>query len=331
MKNELPRRRVLQFAGLAVGASAVPTTARGATAWTRRDTPTAQKLWDVSYAFDGAYAVGDEGCVLERDGDWRVVTDDGPSGNGENLYGSGATDDGRRLWVVGNSGALGEYDATTGEFLGSGSRDFSEPEDYTGNFTDIVATGDAGDANLYVTDDSGYVHYSFDNGESWAYTTPGSGSTIPAISFHDDRDGHCADTNQSVFDTDDGENWVKIGVENRDENFYGVDSNGENNVWVAGGRGLVLFYDGSWSAADLGDVRLRDIRVSTDTTDGLTVGFGGRAFRRSGGTWVEEESSTDENLEGVVRGDPDAFDFQPTVSETPDIAVGAGGTIIEHQ
>lgn len=330
MTNELSRRTALRVAGLAVGAGAIPTLAEGATAWTERTTPTDRQLWDVSYGFDGAYAVGDGGYVIERDGDWRVVTDTGPSGNSEDLYGSDATDDGRRLWVVGNSGAIGEYDATTGEFLGSGSRDFSEPEDYTGNFTDVVATGDAGDANLYIADDSGYVHYSFDDGETWEYTTPGSGSTIPAISFHDDADGHCADTNQSVFDTDDGESWTKIGVMDRNENFYGIDSNGESDVWVAGGSGLVLHYDGSWSATHLGNVRLRDVRVATDGTDGLTVGANGRVFRRTGSRWVEEESSTEENLKGVVRGDPDAFDFRPTVSETPDVAVGADGTVIEH-
>jgi hypothetical protein len=45
---------------------------------------------------------------------------------------------------------------------------------------------------------------------------------------------------------------------------------------------------------------------------------------------VEANTPTEENLKGVVRGDPDALDFDPAVGDTPDVAVGASGTIIEH-
>lgn len=336
----LTRRGTLRTIGLALGAGTLALgsrTGRATSGWIERQSPTTNQLNDVSYALDGAYAVGDGGYVLERDGgDWVVIEDDGVSGNGENLYGSDATDDGERLWVVGNSGAIGEYDVLSNSLLNvlspSDDEDYSAPNDYTGNFRDVVATGDGGDANVFITDDSGYVHYSFDNGQNWEYTTPGSGSTIPAIDFYDEYKGHCSDTNQSVFHTEDGENWAKIGVDNRDENFYGLDSNDETNVWVAGNEGVVLEYDGSWSATTLGggNVTLRDIEVTTDRTSGLTVGSNGRVFRKSG-DWVEAETPTGDNLKAVVRGDPDAFNFNPTVSDMPDIAVGASGTIIEHQ
>lgn len=336
MTNETPRRSFIKATGIAISGGALTAAAgsAGATSgWVERSTPTSTQLSAVSYALDGAYAVGHGGYVLEREGGtWTTVTDDGPSGNGNDLSGSDATDDGQRLWVVGASGEIGEYDVASESFLGVVSigddSDLSGPDDYTDNLRDVAVTGLAGDANVYVTDDSGYVTYSFDNGETWSYTTPGSGSTIPAIGMHSDTDGHCSDTNQSVF-ADDGENWSKIGVDDRDENFYGLDSNADDNVWVCGNEGLVLEYDGSWSADSLGNVTLRDIQVTADRTSGLTVGSGGRVFRRSG-DWVEANTPTEENLKGVVRGDPDALDFDPAVDDTPDVAVGASGTVIEH-
>jgi hypothetical protein len=220
MTHETPRRSFIKATGIAVsgGVLTSATGSAGATSgWIERSTPTSMQLSAVSYALDGAYAVGHGGYVLEREGGtWTTVTDDGPSGNGNDLSSSDATDDGQRLWVVGASGEIGEYDVASESFLGVVSigddSDFSGPDDYTGNFRDVAVTGRAGDANVYVTDDSGYVTYSFDNGETWSYTTPGSGSTIPAIGMHSDTDGHCSDTNQSVFATDDGENWSKIGV-----------------------------------------------------------------------------------------------------------------------
>jgi hypothetical protein len=332
--NAITRRSMLAATGSVLGTGLVSTTVTAESDWTAVETPTTETLYDVEYTDDDAFAVGGNGVVLEREsGSWQTVVSDGPSGNGKNLAGTGVTDDGERLWFVGASGAVGEYDVSDGLLVdqSDGVTDGSEPDDYTGNFRDVAVTGEEGDANVFITDDSGIVHYSFDNGQTWDYLKPGSGSTIPAIDFYDTMAGHVSDTNQTVIETTDGETWNKVGIDNVDENLYGLDSDGPEDVWVCGNRGMIFSYDGSWSTTTVGDVVLRDIGVLADDSDGYTVGSDGRVFRRQTGGWTEESTPTDEDLKGVVLDTPDSFDPGILNDYFADIAVGANGTVIEHQ
>nr|WP_233739906.1 hypothetical protein [Halovenus carboxidivorans] len=308
----LTRRTVLQTTGAAavgvVGFSGLA----AASDWTVADTPTGDTLHDVTYTSAGAYAVGGSGIGIERTANgWVTAFSGGPTGNGNNLYGSDVTDDGDVLWFVGASGAIGAYDVSTGTV-----RDYSAPNDVTNNFNDVAVTGPAGDANVYVAGDSGKVYYSFDNGETFDSVTPGSGSSINAIDFYDTRSGHLVDGNQSAFATDDGTTWAKIGVEDADGNLYGVDSDAADDVSVATGVGTVSRYDGAgWTPEPVGNLELRDVEI--DGTAGLTGGDSGRVFERDADGWTELSTPVEENLKAVVRGDPD-------------IAVGAAGTVIER-
>jgi hypothetical protein len=310
------RRTVLKSAGAAVAAAAVPAGVQAAeSTWTAVESPTGNTLHDVEYTAAGAYTVGGAGVVLERTPKgWRKVLDGGPTGNGNNLYGADVTDDGKRLWFVGSSGAIGEYDVVTGSL-----NDHSAPMDVTNNFNDVSVTGEAGSANVYVAGDSGKLYYSFENGEtgSWEDVTPASGSAINAVDFFDDRSGHIVDGNQTVLYTKDGVTWDTLGIENANYNFYGVDSDGFDDVWVSGGGGSIYRWNGSeWRRADNGDAGLRDVEV--ESGEGLTVGGGGKVFDRDAGVgWDAEQTPTGANLKAVVRGDVD-------------IAVGAGGTIVER-
>lgn len=309
------RRRFLKASTAAIAVATVPaTTTASESEWTVAETPTENTLHDVQYTADGAYAVGGGGVVLRRAAaGWRKVLDGGPTGNGNSLFGADVTDERERLWFVGASGAIGEYDVTGGVLY-----DHSAPNDNTNNYNDVAVTGPAGEANVYVAGDSGKIHYSFENGESqtWEYVTPGSGSAITAIDFHDERTGHAVDTNGKVFETTDGETWEPVGLQDANVNFYGVDSDSRDDVRVSGGGGMVFHYDGAeWTPTDLGDAGLRD--VEAEDGDGLTVGGGGKVFGRSDGKWSRESTPTGENLTAVVRG-------------TPDIAVGAGGVAIER-
>ena len=310
------RRTVLKGAGAAVVGAAVPGVATATDdEWTVAETPTGNTLYDVECTDAGAYAVGSGGLVLARTADgWWKVLDGGPTGNGNSLYGADVTDDGKRLWFVGASGAIGEYNVTTGDLT-----DHSAPMDVTNNFNDVSVTGAAGDANVYVAGDSGKTYYSFENGasETWEYVTPGSGSNINAVDFYDDRAGHIVDGNKTVFHTTDGETWEEIGLADANVNFYGVDSDGADDVWVSGGGGMVFHWDGAeWTPADTGDAGLRDIEV-TDDGAGLTVGGGGKVYERADGAWRGRSTPTGENLKAVVRGGTD-------------LAVGAGGVVIER-
>jgi len=315
------RRTVLKTTGAAIAAAAVPATAAAADeGWTGVESPTGNTLHDVERvrgeAADqvsaDAFAVGGSGVVLKRTSNsWRTQLDGGPSGNGNDLYGSDMTDDGKRLWFVGASGAIGEYDIRSGSL-----ENRSAPMDVTNNFNDVAVTGEAGDASVYVAGDSGKMYHSFENGEegSWDDVTPGSGSNVNAVGFFGGREGHIVDGNKTVFETDDGSTWGKIGIEDANENFYGVDPDGPADVWVCGGGGMIHHWNGSeWTPADTGDAALRDIEV--EGGDGWTVG-GGEVYQYDG-TWTQTETPTGQNLNAVVRGDPG-------------IAVGAGGTIIER-
>ena len=315
--TRLERRRFIKVAG-ATGTTVLVPTATGAAAatsgWRIAETPVEVTLHDVAHTSMNAHAVGEAGILIERTtAGWRKVLDGGPGGNGNDLYGVATTDDGKRLWLVGASGAIGEYDVASGNLV-----DHSAPNDTTTNFNDVAVTGPAGDANVYVADDSGAIHYSFDNGEqgTWEYTAPGSGSAFPAIEFHDSRSGHAIDTNGRVFVTDDGSTYQPIGIEDVDVTFYGIDSDADSDVTVSGGNATVYTYDGSqWTPERLGDADLFD--VETDAGNGYTVGAGGVVFEATGGEWRRNQTPTGQNLKAVVTG-------------LTDIAVGAGGTVIER-
>jgi hypothetical protein len=311
------RRTVIRGIGAVAATAGVAGVGSAATdsPWTVAKAETDSTLHDVEDTSAGPYAVGTGGVVIDREGDvWEKILDGGPSGNGNDLYGAAVTDDGKRLWFVGSSGAVGEYDVETGSL-----NDHSAPMDVTNNFNDVAVTGPAGEANVYVAGDSGKVYYSFENGETgtWNYVTPGSGAALPAIDFYDDRAGHLVDTNGKVFATDDGETWNPIGIGDANVNFYGVDSDGANDVTVSGGGGMIFRYDGAqWTPTDLGDTDLKD--VTYDDGDGFTVGGGGTVYNADAGSWDREDTPTGQNLNGIVVADVGA------------IAVGAGGTVIER-
>ncbi|APW99898.1 hypothetical protein CHINAEXTREME_19920 [Halobiforma lacisalsi AJ5] len=311
------RRSMMKLAGASLAAVTVPATVSAEdeeTRWTVAETPIDSTLHDVTHTATNAHAVADGGLVIERtDAGWEVVLQGGPTGNGNDLFGADVTDDGERLWIVGASGAIGEYDVITGNLV-----DRSAPNDFTANFNDVAVTGPAGDADVYVADDSGSIHYSFENGEegTWEYEVPGSGSGFPAIEFHDDRAGHAIDTNGKVFATDDGVTWNPIGIEDADVTFYGLDSDAADDVTVSGGNASIFEYDGSqWIPESLGDADLFD--VETEGRDGYAVGGGGVIFEQEDGEWTQNATPVGENLQAVDRG-------------SVDLAVGSGGIVLER-
>jgi len=287
-------------------------------AWTVLEAETDNDLYDAESTANGQFAVGGNGVVLDRelvDGEvvWTKIVDGGPSGNGKNLYGADVTNGGEALWFVGSSGAVGEY-AVAGGVLD----DHSGPGDSGDNMNAVAVTGPIDKANVYAACDSGHVHYSFEDGESgtWNDVTPGSGSSLQAIDFHDERAGHVVDTNGKVFATDDGETWNAIGIPDANVNFYGVDSNEADDVWVAGGNGMVFHWDGAeWTRTDLGDANLKAIEI--DNGQGYAVGNSGQVFRYDNGTWTAQNTPTGQNLKSIVRNNPTS-------------AVGASGTVIER-
>jgi hypothetical protein len=304
------QRLVAAIAALAL----ITPAAASAGTWQAETIETDEDLRDVEQTTAGAYAVGTGGIVAERtvqDGEvvWQTIVAGGASGDGNDLYGSDVSDDGERLWFVGASGEVGEYDVEAGVL-----DDHSGPDDTGDNFNDVAVTGEADEANVYAATDSGQIFYSFEDGASgtWEYVTPGSGSSIQAIDCHAPKACHAVDTNGKVFATDDGVTWEAIGIPDANVNFYGVDSDGSDDVWVAGGNGQAFHFDGAeWTSTDLGDADLAAIEI--DAGEGYAVGTGGLVFHYEDGDWHRETTETEENLAGL----------------TLSYAVGASGTAIQ--
>ena len=318
--NDTTRRQVLKLSGATIAATAagVGTASAESSPWEAVKSPVDVTLHDVATTARNDFTVGG-GVVVERtDLGWRTVVEDGPASNGRTLYGADVTDDGERLWFVGASGAIGEYDVETGSLV-----DRSAPNDATNNFRDVAVAGPAGDANVYVAGDSGSVYYSFENGASgtWNDVAVGQGAAIEAIDFHGGRAGHLVNGNAKVFYTEDGTTWNRTGIADADVSLYGVDSDGKEDVWVAAGSGVVYRYrpdDGGtpkWFRTSVSEPALRDIEVESGA--GYTVGDAGAVFERADGSWSRDETPTEQGLEAVVRTDSN------------DVAVGASGTILE--
>ncbi|PSQ96420.1 MAG: hypothetical protein BRD55_07035 [Bacteroidetes bacterium SW_9_63_38] len=287
--------------------------------WTLVKTATDNTINDVAVTSEGAYAVANGGILLERtDDEWAKVLEGGPSSNGNDLNGMAVTDDGERIWFVGASGAIGEWDVTRGSL----EEDHSAPNDVTNNFSGVTVTGDAGSARVQVTGQSGQVIYTSDNGSTWNQVTPGNGSALRAIDSYGAKSGHLVDGNQTVFETTDGGGtWTKTGIADANVAFYGVDSDASNDVWVAGGNGTVYHWNGTaWSSNGIGEPDLDDLEVADSDDNGYTVGGGAAVFTYDGSSWSKQDTPNTENLNAVVI----------EASSTPAISVGADGTVIER-
>jgi hypothetical protein len=270
------RRTVLKTVGAALGVAAVPATVSAGEQWTSVESPTGNTLHDVEYTAAGAYAVGGGGVVLERTPTgWQKVIDGGPTGNGNSLYGADVTDDDKRLWFVGSSGAIGEYDVEAGNL-----NDRSAPMDVTNNLNDVSVTGSAGEANVYVAGDSGKMYFSFENGEqgTWESVTPGSGSNINAVDFYDDRKGHIVDGNKSVFHTQDGATWTPADTGDAGLRDIEVTGGGGDGLTAGGGGKVYDLSAGKWAqeAAPTGQKLKAVVRGDPD----IAVGSGGTIIER---------------------------------------------------
>ncbi len=170
---------------------------------------------------------------------------------------------------------------------------------------------------------------------SWGEVVkPGSGSTIPTLDFGDGT-AYAIDTSGNVFaegsvenDDDDGDDdgnndgadngWTDIGVKNAQVNFFDVLAD-ENRLLVTGGGGRVYRYDrpcGNWTPVEVGKGAVHGIAERESKL--VVVGASGRVYERlSGEGWTRTATPSEDDLRDVTLGDVD-------------VAVGAGGTILER-
>ncbi len=291
--------------------------------WSAVESPTNKTLNGVVDTAEGPFAVGGGGDVLaRRQSGWEKVVEYGPQARSRPLTGVGVTDDGTRIWFVGGSGVIGEYDVVTETLT-----NYSAPKGKTSTWEDVAVTGKGGESErLYFVNGSGEllvgVRQSSGAMKYEDVRKPGGGSTIPGIDFHTRTKGHVCSTSQFVAETTDGGvEWTRIGIDFAGQNFFDIASVGMEDVNVAGGGGIVYRYDGfRWTPHVIDDGRQAIRSIDRDGEKGLAAGSGGKVYeRRSAGQWRRTVTSVETQFRGVSRG-----------SNGVDVAVGAGGTIVER-
>jgi hypothetical protein len=285
-------------------------------AWTAATVPTDATLLDAAVSADGAYAVGEGGVVVARDGDgWDALLSDGPGAGSNHLRGVDGVDGGG-VWVAGDGGAVGRIDPDTGRHT-----DHSAPDGDTSAIAGVAATDDGGTETVLLTDGSGRVRRGrYRDGElSWADPVkPGSGSSIAGVELTAGV-GHVCDTGGGAFRTPDGGRTFETLDFEADGTATDVTSreagDGET-VLVTADDGVVHRYDGSaWTPTPVAEGPL----LAVAGGDGGDVAAGETTYERFDASgWTRAELPAVESMRGVaVRG-----------SEA--VAVGDGGAVVER-
>lgn len=338
--DAVSRRSVLKAAGVTVAAGAgagafMNGGAAASSEWSEVSTPISKTLNDVVYTADGPYAAGEGGYVLGRtDGSWQVEIESGPSASNNPLTGIDVTDDGKRVYFCGGSGALGAYDVLQGK-----KYDYSAPEEKTSTWEDVAVSGQKGSEKIIVANGSGETFDAVRTEDSdgnnclkWGEVTkPAGGSTIPGITFASDDPqlAYAIDTSQqAVQSTDHNDTWENIGVTNAEVAFSDVVGS-TDVMYVAGGGGTIYRRDcdcNNWTPIDAGENGLKGIDRSTEG-DGESViasANGGLVYERTSDGWAEMDTPVTADLTGVAYPSAES-------DQTVDVAVGSSGTIVERQ
>ncbi|WP_222919791.1 hypothetical protein [Natrinema sp. SYSU A 869] len=315
------RRAFLAMVGTAAGSLSLAGCIDADSEWVPADVPTDATLYDVVTTADGAYAVGENGTVLARDGDeWTVRLEHGLGGRGDGLRSTAVTSNGRAMWVAGDSGALGLYDVVADRAV-----DFSAPKEKTTSWTAIAAAGLAGDERLTAINSSGELLRGRRDGADVAWgdvTKPGSGSSVTDIDLTPLGYGYVVDTDSGVFESrDGGVSWTRIGLEGAGIDFATVAATDSGHVSVAGGNGVVYAYNGvNWSRTTLGEQPIAALARDRDTA--LAVSSAGVIYERGFDGWTEPVALEAGNeLLAVALG----------TARSPQLVVGESGTVFERR
>ncbi|WP_231184213.1 hypothetical protein [Haladaptatus sp. DYF46] len=287
--------------------------------WTSVETPTEGTLFDTAVAGDAAYAVGEDGIFLRSEGksdEWDVELEDGPNTSGADLRGVDATADGDAVWVAGDGGALGRFDSTENRHT-----DRSAPADITDNWTALAVAGTADDETVLLANGSGQVlRGRYRNGEiAWETPfKPGSGSSISAATMADTSVGYLCDTNDGVFETDDGgETFRRVGIDDVNGTLTDVAATGDacyvttdDGVCYRGG-------DDPWTPTRLDEgVGIR--AVSANEGSVAACGETGAVYERTDGGWDRTVTPASGALRGI------------SVGASRRVAVGEDGTVVQR-
>lgn len=284
--------------------------------WLTVDAPDGGALYDVVVTRAGPHAVGESGRIVARRNDaWGTVVDDGPGGEGADLLAAAVTDDGRRLWAAGSSGAVARYDTVTGRLA-----DRSAPLEKTSTWEAVAVTGPAGSERVHLVNGSGELLSGRVRGGTvrWGEVTkPTGGESATAIDYAGTT-GYLGDTAGAVYRTEGG-GWTPVGVSGADATIHDLAAATPRLVNVVTDDGTVYLYTGyNWLALATADDPLH--AVDRREGRGVAGGVGGTVYELADGGWTAQDTPTDATLHGVAVG---RYTYA-------DAAVGANGTVMER-
>jgi len=298
--------------------------------WREVECPFEKALYGVVDTVKGPYAIGDGGTVVaDRGGGWEIIFDDGPRTRDNQLRGLDVTDDGKRIWFAGSSGALGCYDV-----VGRRKYDYSNPNEKTSTWEGITVAGQAGAEKVLVANGSGEIlPFTVDGfDEDWKpVSKPASkGSNVAALAASPDGVGYAVDTSGNAFRTTADDGWEDIGIVNAQVKFYDIFAGEKGRVYVAAGDGRVYRYDDSyrdWTPIGVAEKSLRAFDIERgDTNRMVAIGDGGTIYERAGrDRWEQIPSPTGDRLFDVALGETDVVvGNSGTILTRPDEARDAG-------
>ncbi|GAB7095585.1 hypothetical protein JCM30237_27390 [Halolamina litorea] len=291
--------------------------------WRTVETEFNINLFGTVQTVEGPYAVGEGGHLVADRGDgWEVIFDDGPSTRQNQLRAMDVTDDGKRVWMVGSSGAMACYDVEERKKF-----DYSYPNEMTSTWEAIAVCGDRGNEKVLAANGSGevlpFIISGYDVNWEPMSKPAGKGSNVAALAATPDGVGFAVDTSGNAFKTT-PEGWEDIGVVNAQVKFYDVYAGENEEVYIAAGDGRVYRYDDSYNdwtpigVTDETSMRSIDVYEQDGERQMVVLGNNGSVFQRDDGDrWEEIPSPTSAALFDLSLG-------------SPDIAVGKAGTVIER-
>ncbi len=320
------RRRLSRRSLLLGGATALTGVLAGCSGggvehgWLQVGSPTSDSLYDVVLTAAGPCAVGDGGTVLTRRQDnWKAASS-GSVGS-DTLYGASATDDGRRVWFCGDSGAVGAYDVVADR-----ATDHSAPGEKTSSWTDVAVAGRAGSERVALVNSSGefLLGRATADGVRWeSPAKPTGGESATAVDVAN-RTVLVADSGGGVYarrpaSGTSGPTWETVGIGGQDVEIRDLVAVDPDRISVVTATGAVYAYGGyRWLRSDVTDGALH--AVTQRGTHALAVGAGGSVLELTDHRWQPAETPTDRSLYGCAL---DAGSYS-------DVAVGTGGTILER-
>lgn len=284
--------------------------------WLEMNPPNGGALYDVCVTYSGPVAVGEGGRMLSRTEDaWETVVDAGPGGNSTALLSADVTDDGRRIWTAGSSGALGFFDVASGAL-----RDFSAPKGKTSSWAAIAVTGRSGSERVRLVNSSGeYIAGRFGGGTlTWGQSTkPSGGESASALAFVG-RTGFLGDTAGGVYRTN-GNQWTPVGIRGFDSTINDLAVVPDGIVTAVGDDGSIQLYTGhNWH--ELASVEAAVHAIDRRLDRGVAGGVDGIVFELESDGWERQETPTGKTLHGAAVGG----------ESYADVVVGADGIVMER-